>query len=178
MKKMRKIFFIVVGLIVIVVLINDFTKINVGFPLSSLVLSNKMKVDFTDFNPNDFEIVIELEDGSRTTVYKDNVYRKIPDGYGENDWTIIYKGEKQCKFGHFKTNWRNKHRYYIKLYAQDNEIYADVIIKGPDDNKCRTYKFTRLQQAAYIGKHIANDKSLVEGRLELLHYLKEQFANI
>ena len=29
-------------------------------------------------------------------------------------------------------------------------------------------------KAAGLGKHIANQKPLVEGRLELLHYLKEQ----
>ena len=30
------------------------------------------------------------------------------------------------------------------------------------------------RKAAALGKHIANDKPLIEGRLELLHYLKEQ----
>jgi RHH-type proline utilization regulon transcriptional repressor/proline dehydrogenase/delta 1-pyrroline-5-carboxylate dehydrogenase len=30
------------------------------------------------------------------------------------------------------------------------------------------------QKAAETGKHIANNKPLAEGRLELLHYLKEQ----
>ena len=31
-----------------------------------------------------------------------------------------------------------------------------------------------FERAAKLGKHIATQKPLVEGRLELLHYLKEQ----
>lgn len=53
-------------------------------------------------------------------------------------------------------------------FLREMNQYERVRTCGPDLSDA----FYR--RAAELGKHIANDKPLVEGRIELLHYLKEQ----
>ena len=85
---------------------------------------NKLTVDFGDLNPNDFEIHLSLYSADTVyhnpiIIYKDGVYYDIPNEYGDNDWLIDYKGQKQCTFRHFKTNRRYTHRYKFAIFEMN-----------------------------------------------------------
>lgn len=101
---------------------------------------NKLTVDFGNLNPNDFEIY--LSDGiplrynkCPTLIYKDGVYYDIPNEYGENDWLIDYKGQKQCTFRHFKTNRRYTHRYKFAIFEKQDTLYCAINIRGKNSEK-------------------------------------------
>ncbi|GHT41286.1 proline dehydrogenase [Bacteroidia bacterium] len=53
-------------------------------------------------------------------------------------------------------------------FVNEMSLYERIRTVTPDLSD------TFYRQAAKLGKHIANTKPLIEGRLELLHYLKEQ----
>ena len=93
---------------------------------------NKLTVDFGNLNPNDFEIQLSLllSNHSPVIIYKDGVYYDIPNEYGENDWLINYKGQKQCKFRHFKTNRRYTHRYKFAIFEKQDTLYCAINIRG------------------------------------------------
>ncbi|MDR3217819.1 MAG: bifunctional proline dehydrogenase/L-glutamate gamma-semialdehyde dehydrogenase [Dysgonamonadaceae bacterium] len=62
-----------------------------------------------------------------------------------------------------------------KVKIQDEQAFIDEMDKYERIRTCsRDLSDAFYQKAAKLGKHIANNKPLVEGRLELLHYLKEQ----
>ena len=100
---------------------------------------NKLTVDFGNLNPNDFEIQIGLLISdtyhSPVIIYKDGVYYDIPNEYGENDWLIDYKGQKQCTFRHFKTNRRNTHRYKFAIFEKQDTLYCAIDIRGKNSEK-------------------------------------------
>ena len=104
---------------------------------------NKLTVDFGNLNPNDFEIQLSLllSNHSPVIIYKDGVYYDIPNEYGENDWVIYYKGEKQCAFRHFKTNWRYTHRYKFAIFEKQDTLYCAINIRGKNPEK-DTFCFT------------------------------------
>ena len=101
---------------------------------------NKLTVDFGDLNPNDFEIHLSLYSADTVyhnpiIIYKDGVYYDIPNEYGENDWVIYYKGEKQCVFRHFKTNWRYTHRYKFAIFEKQDTLRCAIDIRGKNAEK-------------------------------------------
>ena len=100
---------------------------------------NKLTVDFGDLNPNDFEIQLGLLISdtyhSPVIIYKDGVYDDIPNEYGENDWLIDYKGQKQCTFRHFKTNRRYTHRYKFAIFEKQDTLYCAIDIRGKNTEK-------------------------------------------
>ena len=100
---------------------------------------NKLTVDFGNLNPNDFEIQIGLLISdtyhSPVIIYKDGVYYDIPNEYGENDWLIDYKGQKQCTFRHFKTNRRYTHRYKFAIFEKQDTLYCAINIRGKNPHK-------------------------------------------
>ena len=100
---------------------------------------NKLTVDFGNLNPNDFEIQIGLLISdtyhSPVIIYKDGVYYDIPNEYGENDWLIDYKGQKQCTFRHFKTNRRYTHRYKFAIFEKQDTLYCAINIRGKNPEK-------------------------------------------
>ena len=98
---------------------------------------NKLTVDFGNLNPNDFEIQLSLllSNHSPVIIYKDGVYYDIPNEYGENDWVIYYKGEKQCVFRHFKTNWRYTHRYKFAIFEKQDTLRCAIDIRGKNAEK-------------------------------------------
>ena len=100
---------------------------------------NKLTVDFGNLNPNDFEIQLGLLIAdtyhSPVIIYKDGVYYDIPNEYGENDWLIDYKGQKQCTFRHFKTNRRYTHRYKFAIFEKQDTLYCAIDIRGKNSEK-------------------------------------------
>lgn len=113
-------------------------------------------MDYGVLNPNDFEIYLSIysEDASIITyknpilIYKEGVYYNIPNEYGENDWIIIYKGQQQCKFRHFKTNRRNTHKYKFVFYEKQDTLYCDIDIRGKNSMK-HTFHFTAIDKAIF-----------------------------
>ncbi|MDR3340042.1 MAG: bifunctional proline dehydrogenase/L-glutamate gamma-semialdehyde dehydrogenase [Candidatus Symbiothrix sp.] len=62
-----------------------------------------------------------------------------------------------------------------KVKIQDEQAFLNEMDKYERIRTCsRDLSDAFYQKAAKLGKHIAHNKPLVEGRLELLHYLKEQ----
>lgn len=62
-----------------------------------------------------------------------------------------------------------------KVVVQDEITFAESMQKYERIRTCSTEISDAIyNKAAELGKHIASDKPLIEGRLELLHYLKEQ----
>ena len=101
---------------------------------------NKLTVDFGDLNHNDFEIHLSLYSADTVyhnpvIIYKDGVYYDIPNEYGENDWLIDYKGQKQCTFRHFKTNRRYTHRYKFAIFEKQDTLYCAIDIRGKNSEK-------------------------------------------
>jgi RHH-type proline utilization regulon transcriptional repressor/proline dehydrogenase/delta 1-pyrroline-5-carboxylate dehydrogenase len=63
----------------------------------------------------------------------------------------------------------------IKIVVQDEASFIENMDAYERIRSCSgNLSDAFYQKAAKLGKHIADDKPLVEGRLELLHYLKEQ----
>ena len=114
--------------------------------ISSCCNKNKLTVDYGELNPNDFEIYLSIFPEIRDKpIYKEEVYYDIPNEYGENDWVIIYKGQQQCKFRHFKTNRRYAHKYKFIVYEKQDTIYCDIDIRGKNTIK-HTFHFTAIEQ--------------------------------
>lgn len=62
-----------------------------------------------------------------------------------------------------------------RVIVQDELAFAEDMNKYERIRTCSAEVSDAIyNKAAELGKHIASDKPLVEGRLELLHYLKEQ----
>jgi RHH-type proline utilization regulon transcriptional repressor/proline dehydrogenase/delta 1-pyrroline-5-carboxylate dehydrogenase len=62
-----------------------------------------------------------------------------------------------------------------KIIVQEESAFIDEMDKYERIRTCSgDLSDAFYQKAAKLGKHIANDRPLIEGRLELLHYLKEQ----
>ena len=107
---------------------------------------NTIIVYFENVNPNDFEILLSAGfpirfNNNPYTIYKDGVYYDIPSEYGENDWVIDYKGQKQCAFRHFKTNWRYTHKYKFVIFEKQDTLYCAIDIRGKNSEK-DTFIFT------------------------------------
>lgn len=103
--------------------------------LSSCVRRNELNLRLNDIDSRDIEIYLSagfpyssLEE--TTCIYRNGTIKEIPNEYGENDWIIIYKNEKICKFRHFKTNRNNIHSYYFTLHTDSSNIFCDVYIRG------------------------------------------------
>lgn len=103
--------------------------------VSSCCNKNQLTLDCGALNPHD--IVIYLSTGipihlndNPTLIYKEGVHYTIPNEYGENDWIIIYKGQLQCMFRHFKTNSRYIHKYKFIIYEKQDTFYCDINIRG------------------------------------------------
>jgi RHH-type proline utilization regulon transcriptional repressor/proline dehydrogenase/delta 1-pyrroline-5-carboxylate dehydrogenase len=61
------------------------------------------------------------------------------------------------------------------VVEQDESAFIDALEQYDRIRACSTGLSDALyQKAAKLGKYIADSKPLVEGRLEMLHYLKEQ----
>jgi RHH-type proline utilization regulon transcriptional repressor/proline dehydrogenase/delta 1-pyrroline-5-carboxylate dehydrogenase len=62
-----------------------------------------------------------------------------------------------------------------KIIVQEEAAFIDEMDKYERIRTCSgDLSDAFYQKAAKLCKHIANDRPLIEGRLELLHYLKEQ----
>ncbi len=119
------------------------------FLLSSCVSRNKLCLQFENLDPSDIEIYLSagypfssLEES--TCIYKDSTFNTIPNEYGENDWIIIYKNQKICKFRHFKTNRNDKHLYIFTLRADSTNIFCDISISGKNNMKLTNIRFTDI----------------------------------
>lgn len=63
----------------------------------------------------------------------------------------------------------------ISIRTQDESTFVEEMDSYERVRTCSTdLSDAMYQKAAKLGKHIASDKPLAEGRLELLHYVKEQ----
>jgi RHH-type proline utilization regulon transcriptional repressor/proline dehydrogenase/delta 1-pyrroline-5-carboxylate dehydrogenase len=63
----------------------------------------------------------------------------------------------------------------IKIIVQREQSFIRNMHKYERIRTCsRDLSDAFYAKAAKLGKHIANNKPLIEGRLELMHYLKEQ----
>jgi hypothetical protein len=103
-------------------------------------------VDYGELNPNDFEIYLSIFPEFRDRpIYKAKIYSDIPNEYGENDWIIVYKGQQQCKFRHFKTNRRYTHKYKFVFYEKQDTLYCDINIRGKNSIK-NTLQFTPVER--------------------------------
>lgn len=101
---------------------------------------NDLRLKFENIDSNDIEIYLSAGGPfstfeRATCIYKNGTINAIPNEYGENDWVIIYKNKKICKFRHFKTNRNDKHVYFFTLYSDSSNIYCDVYIKGMNELK-------------------------------------------
>lgn len=96
---------------------------------------NKINLKFEkSLKQKDFKIIIKIwETTDSMYILKDDLINKIPEGYGENDWTIVYKDSLRCNFRHFKTNRTNDHFYKFRFFKQTNRIFCDVKIKGKNE---------------------------------------------
>lgn len=80
---------------------------------------------------NDVRIELEVMGYVRkTTIYRLGQQETVPNGYGENDWTVTYKDSLAGHFRHIKTNRNDYHKYDFKFYQRDTSIFVDVSIKG------------------------------------------------
>jgi len=69
----------------------------------------------------------------------------------------------------------SEHGKLVKVKKQPTEAFINEMDSYERVRTCTAdLSETFFAKAADLGKHIANNKPLVEGRLELLHYLKEQ----
>ena len=67
------------------------------------------------------------------------------------------------------------HSMGIGGIVQDEQSFINAMAQYERIRSCsRDLSDAFYRKAAELGKHIANNKPVVEGRLELLHYLKEQ----
>ena len=105
------------------------------FLLSSCIHRNDLNLKFNNVDSKDIEIYLSagfpfssLE--KATCIYRNGTINAIPNEYGENDWIIIYKNEKICRFRHFKINRNDKHSYFFTLQSDSSKIFCDVCIKG------------------------------------------------
>jgi RHH-type proline utilization regulon transcriptional repressor/proline dehydrogenase/delta 1-pyrroline-5-carboxylate dehydrogenase len=62
----------------------------------------------------------------------------------------------------------------IKVIVQDEQAFIADMPKYERIRVCSPASDAIYKAAAKLGKHVADRKPLAEGRLELLHYLKEQ----
>lgn len=63
----------------------------------------------------------------------------------------------------------------IHIKTQDEEKFVEEMDSYERIRTCTTDLSDAIyRKAAKLGKHIASDKPLIEGRIELLHYMKEQ----
>jgi hypothetical protein len=127
------------------------STLSVVLILGAIFLIPKNHSFFAHFvNKNSIEIIsqdgIELEElrlsiSISATKFKNVIifdgtseYR-IPKGYGENDWTIIYDERPMGSFRHFKTNNWHDHHYIFRFYRDEGSINCEVSIEGPDKDK-------------------------------------------
>ena len=116
---------------------------------------NRLTIDCNGLDSNDVEIYLSpgyplryndnlsIKYEYLTLIYKNGEYYDIPNEYGENDWVVNYKNQKQCTFRHFKTNWRHRHRYKFVIYEKHDTLFCTTDIRGKDaDNN--TFVFTDL----------------------------------
>lgn len=82
-------------------------------------------------NPKDSKIELEIIYSSpKLTIFCDSVIHEIPNGYGENDWTLSYKDSLYCKFRHFKTKEKANHNYMFKFERKGDGILCQISIDG------------------------------------------------
>ena len=63
----------------------------------------------------------------------------------------------------------------VHIKIQDEEKFVEEMDSYERVRTCTPDLSDAIyRKAAKLGKHIASDKPLIEGRIELLHYLKEQ----
>ena len=112
--------------------------------MSSCCKKNNLTIDYGELNPNDFKMYFSGYDGGydgKSGYNHKPIYevKDIPFVYGENNWVIIYKGKKQCKFRHFKTNWRHSHSYKFAFHERQDTLYCNIDIRGKNSLKHAVY---------------------------------------
>ena len=70
-----------------------------------------------------------------TQVYDGKKEFIIPNGYGENEWYLVYNNTLKAYFRQFKTNRNDVHKYRFHFYKNNNRYFADVDITGRSDLK-------------------------------------------
>lgn len=116
-------------------------KINLYFcviVIIIIIVSCNKKNDFDikfDKNLDSKDFKIEVENFyafSKKVIYEKGLLYEIPDGYGENDWTLTYKDSVFCTFRHFKTRENVKHSYFFNFSLKEDKICCHVKIIGLD----------------------------------------------
>ena len=80
---------------------------------------------------NNIDIYLKIPpDYPLTKVYSDNKYLKIPNGYGENDWIVVYGDSLAISFRHFKTNKNSTHNYCFNIDIDSAGLFCNVDISG------------------------------------------------
>lgn len=51
---------------------------------------------------------------------------------GRNVFVVYYKGESMGNLEHFKSNAYNPHTYIFELLLQQDSVYLDLTVSGPD----------------------------------------------
>ncbi len=121
------------------------------FLLSSCVHRNELGLKFNNVDSSDIEIYLSAglpfsTFEKATCIYKNGTINTIPNEYGENDWIIVYKNAKICKFRHFKTNRNDKHSYFLTLHSDSSNIFCDVCIRGKNDMEQTNLQLTDINQ--------------------------------
>lgn len=102
--------------------------------LGSCKGQNKFTLDLSDsFDKEDFTILLKTP--SSDTIYANGTEYPIPDEYGENDWTILYKDSLAGKFRHFKTNRNDRHSYLFQIFRGKDSVLCIVKIEGASELK-------------------------------------------
>jgi hypothetical protein len=115
--------------------INVFLILGTSFLISCVFNVNKLNIRVGDgLSKADIKIYMNvIYSQSDTMIYNNERSNSIPNGYGENDWTIQYKDSLECTFRHFKTNEHFNHKYDFLFYVKNNQLLCDVRITGKNE---------------------------------------------
>lgn len=93
---------------------------------------NKLVVKVSSpLNSADINISMEvLASVPKTVVFDGMEKRKIPDGYGENEWFFTYKDTLHAYLRHIKINRNDKHIYRFTFYQEDGKYFLKANIEG------------------------------------------------
>ncbi|NVK07939.1 MAG: hypothetical protein HWD89_02730 [Tenacibaculum sp.] len=98
---------------------------------------NNLNIKVTkDVKKNDLKIMLKTLDENNKPknylIFNEGSKNDIPNGYGENDWTVYYKDSLIVSFRHFKTNRNHKHDYNFDFNFLNGEFKYSISIDGND----------------------------------------------
>ncbi|MEE4000263.1 hypothetical protein V1T75_07930 [Tenacibaculum sp. FZY0031] len=99
-------------------------KNNLNIKTSENIKRSDLKIKLKTLDENNkLKDYIIFNEGSKNV---------IPNGYGENDWTVFYKDSLVTSFRHFKTNRNHKHDYDFDFDFVNDKFEYLISIDGVD----------------------------------------------